>query len=335
MKKNITLLLSLFLMFGLGVSAQETTELPVKTIKGISVAMNGTDTLAVFGVTEAYGNTEASFKALACVVPKGQTTDENVEAGICYSPFSIWPSLADSIYSFGNQSRVKDVTLKGLNSGTTYYYRVFVKSADGNVAYGRTYSSTTQPGVSICPDSHHPHVVDLGLPSGTKWACCNVGANSPVGYGGYYAWGETRDKSSYTWETYAYGESTDNCVNIGEDISGTSYDVAHVKMGGAWHMPTTVQQTELFQNCTYEWTTENGVKGLLLTGKNGTQIFLPTVGYRWGDIFVYAGKWGGLWSSSVNENADGRADVLSFSDEGWYWSASDRYYGFSVRAVCE
>ena len=295
MKKNITLLLSLFLMFGLGVSAQETTELPVKTIKGISVAMNGTDTLAVFGVTEAYGNTEASFKALACVVPKGQTTDENVEAGICYSPFSIWPSLADSIYSFGNQSRVKDVTLKGLNSGTTYYYRVFVKSADGNVAYGRTYSSTTQPGVSICPDSHHPHVVDLGLPSGTKWACCNVGASKPEDYGGYYAYGETEEKTNYTWQTYLYGDGNNN-TTLGS-IQGGVYDVAHVRMGEQWKMPTIEEFDELFK-CSWQWKSINGINGLLFIGANGKQLFIPAAGVNGQIRLVDVNELCSYWSSS-------------------------------------
>ena len=337
MKKKVMLLLSLSFMLGLGAFAQDVAELPVKTIKGISVAMNGADTVAVFGITEAYGNTEDSFKALACVVPKGNTKDEDLEAGVVYSPNTIRPSVSDTtafVKVFDKNSRVHGVQLIGLHSGITYYYRVYVKSPDGNVAYGKAYASTTLPGSSICPDSHHPHMVDLGLPSGTKWACCNVGASSPEGYGGYYAWGELTEKNVYSWDTYAYGQSAEDCTNIGTDIANSSYDVAHVKMGGTWHMPTTEQQTELLNNCSYEWKTQNGVNGLLVTGTNGAQIFLPTVGYRWGDTFVYASTWGGLWSCTLNAESESRADVLSFNKDGWYWSNADRFYGFSVRAVC-
>ena len=100
-----------------------------------------------------------------------------------------------------------------------------------------------------CPDGHHPHAIDLGLPSGTKWACCNVGASTPEGYGGYYAWGETSEKSYYYSSTYSYYNSNTGYVNIGSDIAGTSYDVAHVHMGGSWRMPTHDQQMELMDYC--------------------------------------------------------------------------------------
>ena len=61
---------------------------------------------------------------------------------------------------------------------------------------------TPKKGETSCPDANHPHAIDLGLPSGTKWACCNVGASAPEQYGGYYAWGETHEKSVYNWDTY-------------------------------------------------------------------------------------------------------------------------------------
>ena len=135
-----------------------------------------------------------------------------------------------------------------------------------------------------CPDSNHPHVIDLGLPYGTKWCCCNVGATTPEDYGGYYAWGETSEKSDYNNSTYAYyNSSTRDYTNIGSDIAGTQYDVAHVRMGGSWRMPNDDQIEELYRNCTCTWTQQNGVNGILLTGKNGGQIFLPAAGDRWND----------------------------------------------------
>ncbi len=83
--------------------------------------------------------------------------------------------------------------------------------------------------VTICPDSNHPHAIDLGLPSGTLWSCCNVGAKTPEEAGGYYAWGETETKTIYNEGTYNYKA---NYVSFGSDIAGTEYDVAHVKWGG-------------------------------------------------------------------------------------------------------
>ena len=97
-----------------------------------------------------------------------------------------------------------------------------------------------------CPDGNHPHAINLGLPSGTLWACCNVGASMPEEYGGSYAWGETEEKSAYDWSTYIhYDISNYTCNDIGSDISGTDYDVAHVKWGGSWHMPSLEQIKEL------------------------------------------------------------------------------------------
>lgn len=101
--------------------------------------------------------------------------------------------------------------------------------------------------------------VDLGLPSGILWAKYNVGANSPEEYGGYYAWGETEEKDSYTWENYKYGEKiwwTDTWIwsitGIPDNISSTSYDVAHVKWGDGARMPTQKEIEELYETCKFE-----------------------------------------------------------------------------------
>ncbi len=128
---------------------------------------------------------------------------------------------------------------------------------------------------SNCPDEHHPHAIDLGLPSGTKWACCNVGAVLPTDYGGYYAWGETQIKDEYSWESYKYGQLNNFTVDIGTDIAGTQYDVARVRWGGAWQMPSLRQMEELTEVCSYTWTTVDGVQGGLLTGPSGKSLFFP------------------------------------------------------------
>ena len=126
-----------------------------------------------------------------------------------------------------------------------------------------------------CPDEHHPHMIDLGLPSGTKWACCNVGADKPEANGGYYAWGETEEKTIYNWSTYIHCDGEDmTCHDLGNDIAGTQYDVAHVKWGDSWVMPSLKQVEELKKYCTAGWDKVNGVKGVMFISKiNGNSFF--------------------------------------------------------------
>lgn len=189
-----------------------------------------------------------------------------------------------------------------------------------------------------CPDDHHPHLIDLGLPSGTKWACCNVGADKPEAYGDYYAWGETVEKSTYYWSNYIHCDGTEEaCHNIGRDIAGTQYDVAHVKWGGSWVMPSKEQMDELMNNCIYEWTTVNSVvKGGKFTSKtNGGSIFLPAAGYCW-DVGLYgSGTIGYYWSSVLNENKEYNAFDLYFSNGSYnaYCLDYGRGIGLPVRPV--
>ena len=186
-----------------------------------------------------------------------------------------------------------------------------------------------------CPDSKHPHMIDLGLPSGTLWACCNVGASSPEQYGIYYAWGEISPKSDYTFENYAYyNSSTGDYINIGSDIGGTSYDAATANWGAPWRMPSLEQCKELVNNCTSEWTTQNGVYGRKFTGSNGSTIFLPAAGGRWSGESGRVGSWGYYWSSSLYESGPYYAFNLRFDSEGagWY-NFYYRYGGRSVRPV--
>lgn len=120
-------------------------------------------------------------------------------------------------------------------------------------------------------------VVDLGL--SVYWCSCNVGAESPEEYGDYYAWGETKPKSSYRPENYSYyNTETETYTDIGENISGTEYDAATVNLGSDWKMPTKDEFQELLDNCTWEWTQISGVNGYKITGSNGNSIFIPATG---------------------------------------------------------
>ena len=177
--------------------------------------------------------------------------------------------------------------------------------------------------------------IDLGLPSGTKWANWNVGASAPEEYGGYYAWGETEEKDYYDWSTYTHCDgSWETCHHIGDDIAGTEYDVAHVKWGGLWRMPTKAQQDELRENCTREWTQMNGMNGIKVTGPNGSSIFLPAAGYRWDGHLSSEGSGGYYWSLSLSPRSENLADYLYFDSDYWKWGNGHvRSGGLSVRAV--
>ena len=185
-----------------------------------------------------------------------------------------------------------------------------------------------------CPDDNHPHMIDLGLPSGTKWACCNVGANKPEDYGDHFAWGETKPKDVYNWKTYQYGSSIDNVVNIGSDIAGTKYDAATANWGAPWQMPSLTQIKELLNSCNSEWTTMNGVKGRRFKGSNGGSIFLPAAGGRWIGGLGDAGSSGDYWSSTLYESYPYYAYHPYFNSDYAYWYGNDyRLYGFTVRPV--
>lgn len=131
--------------------------------------------------------------------------------------------------------------------------------------------------------------VDLGLPSGLKWASCNVGATSPEEYGGRYAWGEIEEWSgNYSHILDEYSNDVLVLTLSGDsiplrNISTSQYDVARMKWGGKWRMPTVEDFVELQNNCTWEWVFNNGVSGYSITGPNGNNIFLPHSAIDYGD----------------------------------------------------
>lgn len=180
--------------------------------------------------------------------------------------------------------------------------------------------------------------VDLGL--SVKWASCNVGATSPEDYGGYYAWGETEEKSDYTWNTYKYWNDMDGdgdvdkseITNIGSNISGTSYDVAHVKWGGDWRMPTLDEITELCNKCSWKLTAVNGVSGQKVTGPNGNSIFLPAAGICYGTKVEGSGEESCFWSGSLDELIIDAYYLRSYEAKH-YWDYSSRRNGHTVRPV--
>ena len=217
---------------------------------------------------------------------------------------------------------------------TACLYTYVRYGGDSEYYYGepQDYPLDYKEKILSCPDDNHPHAIDLGLPSGTKWACCNIGATNPEGYGGYYAWGETSEKDYYDRDSYAHYNS--DYINIGSDIAGTSYDVAHVQWGGSWVMPSKDRLVELAKNCSRKLTTVNGIRGTLVTGPSGGQIFLPAAGCRWNGNLGHVGSRGHYWSSTQHPDYSDYAYGLGFVSPDWRWSSDYRDYGQSVRAVC-
>ncbi len=190
--------------------------------------------------------------------------------------------------------------------------------------------------------------VDLGLPTGTLWAKHNVGANKPEAYGGYFAWGETEPKESYTGGTYKWAYTEDgkmyytkyntNSAN-GEVDNKTELDPeddsATVNMGSEWRMPTIDEITELIENCTWEWTKLNGVNGYQVTGPNGNSIFLPASG----ESAMYSiGLKGYYWTRSMAFTAPSfyfptNGANLYFASDLEKVNGSSRFMGCTVRAV--
>ena len=178
---------------------------------------------------------------------------------------------------------------------------------------------------STTPSSENHECVDLGL--SVKWATCNVGANKPEDYGDYFAWGETKPKKSYSSSNYSY---TSNPTTL-----PLSADAARANWGGSWRMPTRAEQDELREQCTWRWTTQNGVNGYKVTSKkNGKSIFLPAAGYRGGSSLNDAGSYGLYWSGSLDAYYTSDAYCLYFDSSDVGWGDDYRYGGRSVRPVC-
>ena len=204
--------------------------------------------------------------------------------------------------------------------------------------------------------------VDLGLPSGTLWATCNVGADKPSDFGLYFQWGDTvgysnhqiglgdgqkkfaSDWSDYKWlrnDAFTnYRNAFIKYRNSGHilDILDLEDDAANVHMGGSWHIPTPSQIQELIDNTTTSWATQDGVNGRLFTSKTDTSksIFIPAAGYAWDGSIHYSGDNGYVWSSMLSSSNVDFGQNLSFgSDDAYLGGYGNRCGGFSVRGVLD
>ena len=204
------------------------------------------------------------------------------------------------------------------------------------------HSSAFEGGQSVVPihafvltdDYLQQDYVDLGLPSGTLWATRNLGANSPMDFGSYFAWGETESKTSFNQSNYTctkYNAEDNKLVLDPED------DAAWVNWGPSWRMPSFEQINELNENCSSRWTSINNINGYLITGPNGNFMFLPAAGHGPGSSFISGSMHGEYWTRTLRYNEEyndwSRSYCLSFSSRDLYININDRYHGSNVRAV--
>ena len=223
----------------------------------------------------------------------GITSDD--VAGIIYGKTS---NLSSSNGTIKNTTSKGDFTIaiSGLSENTTYYYCAYALVDGiyyyGNIRYFKSKAATTG-------SLNGYKWVDLGLPSGLKWATYNVGATSETSYGNIYSWGETTQKYSNTWGDYKYNNGS-SMYSIGSDISGDSrYDVAKSNWGSTWRMPRVAEMEELIKYCTVNWTVRNGIYGYSVVGPNGNSIFLPAAGSSSSDSNNGKGKWGSYWTANT------------------------------------
>ena len=216
------------------------------------------------------------------------------------------------------------------------------------VSTDATYTFTVDAARTLVANFDLDHTyVDLGLPSGTLWATCNLGANLPEEYGDYFAWGETQPKDNFSWTNYQYCMGSFNtltkyCNNPDIGYNGftdnlttlePSDDAATANWGDDWRMPTDEEWQELYQNTTVTWTTRNGVNGRLFTASNGNSLFLPASGYRNESTPEATGIIGDYWTSSLDTDYPSGALSFFFNSSNYYISFCNRLYGRNVRAV--
>ena len=264
------------------------------------------------------------------------------ELGVCYSTSqnpSPWSDVC--VPAEGTEVGTFRCVIENLPPNT-YYARAYAKTwVEPLAGYGDVVSFTIVNG----GDPHD--YVDLGLPSGTLWATCNVGANSPEEYGDYFSWGETQPKDYYDISTYlhcmgSYNTLTKYCNDPSCGYNGftdnlttllSEDDAATANRGDDWRMPTIDEWQELCNNTTSTWMTQNGVNGMLFTASNGNRLFLPAAGDQWSSGLINLG-YGDYWSSSLDIDNPIDARCLGFcSTFGFYMYNWDRGCGHTVRPV--
>lgn len=272
--------------------------------------------------------------------------------GVCWG-LSENPTVSGNSRFTENCNEPFVCSVTDLEPNTIYHVRAYFRYQGqhwySETAYGEDITFTTETNITFTEGTLNGYTwVDLGLPSGTLWATCNVGADEPWEIGYYVAWGETGPESTnfYNWETYKYGINgrlTKYCSKSQDGYNGftdnltvleASDDAATVNWGMGWRTPTYEELKELSDNTSKIWTTENGVQGWRCSSSNGGSIFLPAGGYYASSEINLAGCVN-YWSSSLKTDLPMSAHYLiADSDSFDYTSSLPRRFGANVRPVC-
>ena len=209
--------------------------------------------------------------------------------------------------------------------------------------YGKAIEDGNEDGKKLTTTkTDTPQYVDLGLPSGLKWAKCNIGAKTETDYGYYFQWGDIVDKSNAYCNRESYKYYKGFYANLTKYNNRSLYgtvdnkptldpedDAAAQIMGGDWRMPTSDELDELLDNTTIDYYSGSGRK---FTSKiNGNSIFIPNSGYRSGSSFFEQGSHANLWSSSLHRYFPNFA--VRYESYDGIVSTEQRYVGFPVRGV--
>lgn len=256
----------------------------------------------------------------------------------------------------------------GIVAGSGVYQGGQSRTVYATANSGYTFTNWTENGVQVSSNDSYSFIVDgnrslvanfnctyngneyvdLGLPSGTLWATCNIGANKPEGYGYRFAWGETLQKNVFNWSNYQYCNGTETTLTKYCTLSSYGYngftdnltallpedDAASTNWSDEWHIPTKEEWQELYDHTTCVWTDLNGVNGRRFTASNGNSLFLPAAGYNAGNDSYFVGDNGYYYSSSLYGSYPNCVWYFVFgSDHYDMGNMGNRCHGLSVRAV--
>ena len=266
------------------------------------------------------------------------------ELGVCWST-KRKPTAEDSHLSTTNWEDPYICTLTDLSPNTKYHVRAYaLRGLEYYYGDDKTFTTEDSGGGGGNTSYNGHEYVDLGLPSGTLWATCNVGTDVPEGYGNYYAWGETQIKDVYDWSTYQYCNGDLNtltkycCSAMFGTVDNLSVltaedDAATADWGEGWRIPTKEEWEELMDNTTNSWTKQNDVYGRLFTSSKGASLFIPAAGRCWAGDTYSAGGYGYYASSSLNKDISSNIFIFYFYNGQYYMKDEYRCYGWSVRPV--
>ena len=282
--------------------------------------------------------------------------DQNVTGGYWTSTLNQNSKLAynlffcsdfTAIYSSG---RWVGISVRPVTNTATEYVTTAYCSGDD-----KTIPEPTAPVVKPVVIPAAGEAVDLGLPSGIKWASTNIGAENPEDYGAYFAWAETsaygndcNDAHTFYWAQYKWSDGSsvqlikyNNNSEFGQEVDNKTTieltdDAARVQWGEPWRMPTDADFAELVNNTVSEWTEVNGVKGRKFSSKtNDNFIFLPVAGQRIFARLHDVGVRGRYWTSTLYETSPNYGHSFGIGETYAYSYYDLRYYGFSIRPVTQ